>query len=148
MLFVRAVGQEIPHFFPQESRGYPSSGQQNWWECRMIETALYLMTMQAVPFLLTETAEYDKIYRENREHSNKLVLCFQLQVPGFSFDELIASSERARIRIICATQERRLREELKRSSSSAKLSDAQIENFIIYLMDDLSLGHAKIGNTK
>lgn len=114
----------------------------------MIEAALYLMTMQAATFLLEETGRYEEIYNQNRYISNKLVLCFQSQVPGFSFDERLASSERARIRIICAPQERVLREELKHSSASVNLSDAQIEQFIIYLMDDLSLGYAKIGNTK
>ena len=114
----------------------------------MIEAALYLMTMQAVPFLLDETARYQEIYKENKDISNKLTLCFQSQVPGFSFNEIISYSDRARIRIICADQERRLREELKRSSENTKLSDAQIEHFIIYLMDGLSLGHAKSINTK
>jgi len=114
----------------------------------MIETAFYLMAMQTAPLLLTDNGRYEEIYKDNRDISNKLVLCYQSQVPGFSLDERIASSERARIRIICAPQERRLREELKRSSASAESSDAQIEHFIIYLMDSLSLGHAKSSNTK
>lgn len=114
----------------------------------MIETALYLMTMQVGTFLLEETGRYEEIYKENRDISNKLVLCFQSQVPGFSFDQRLSSSERTRIRIICAPQESRLRDELKRSSKSTRLSDEQIEHFIIYLIDGLSLVHAKSSNPK
>ena len=106
-------------------------------------TAFYLLAMQGASLLPDDTKKYEDVYAANKEVSDKLVLCFQSQVPGLNSDERYFSSERARIRILCARQERELRERLELASTGGKLSPGQSEYFILYLMDRWRAGFTR-----
>lgn len=109
----------------------------------IMEAAFHLMAMQGASFFPEDTIKYEDVYHANREASDKLVLCFQSQVTGFNSDKRYFSSERARIRILCARQERELRESLESSSAAEKLSPGQSEYFILYLMDRWRAGFTR-----
>lgn len=87
--------------------------------------------------LSDNNALYEYLYKNYREASERLLVCYSSQTVGIGGNQLSKTQDIQRARIACSQWEAALAKELKENKGNgiAKIEDSKIEFYIKYILD-------------